>query len=435
MSRVGEQIDARQSPARERATVRLAGTAVLFGALIGLSGMGSAAVAVSLPSIAHDLDAHVGLGGWVIGSYAVALAVSTGLFGRLSDTTGIRASMCVGVLICVVGTVLCVAATDIRVLIAARALQGLGAGAAQVLGLAAVRHLFTGRARVRALAYITGVSILLVGLGPTLGGVLSDTYGWRAAVSVPGPDRGGAGSALATNPGGTGEPSAWTIVGAGLFAVTRPASCCSLAAPPLAAPGLAAGALLVGLGAPLAVWWVRSHPDGFLPRAVLSHRSVLVAAAGQSASIGAWMGLLVVLPSVLAPQGWSATAIGMALVPGAVVGVVATLLAVRVLTRWGPQPVLLMSSTLAVVAVAVSLVGTRGGADRRHGPGLRRVHPGPAGDGRRGRRRRAPRSTTEPPSGRPRSSVSPRLASRPRSPPAGSRPSPRRALLLWEWSH
>jgi MFS family permease len=70
--------------------------ATLVGVLFGLAGMGSAAVAVTLPALARDLGLTTGGSAWVISLYALMLAVATAVYGRLADLAGIRLPLTVG---------------------------------------------------------------------------------------------------------------------------------------------------------------------------------------------------------------------------------------------------------------------------------------------------------------------------------------------------
>ena len=63
--------------------------AALVGLLFGLAGMGSAAVAVTLPAIAADLGLSTGGASWIISLYALMLAVATAVYGRVADLAGI----------------------------------------------------------------------------------------------------------------------------------------------------------------------------------------------------------------------------------------------------------------------------------------------------------------------------------------------------------
>ena len=101
-------------------------------------GMGSAAVAVTLPAIAADLDLSTGGVSWVISLYALMLAVATAVYGRVADLAGIRLPLLVGVVLMAGSAVLGALAPSYEVLLAARVLQGSGAAAVPVLGMAIV---------------------------------------------------------------------------------------------------------------------------------------------------------------------------------------------------------------------------------------------------------------------------------------------------------
>ena len=106
--------------------------AALVGLLFGLAGMGSAAVAVTLPAIAADLDLSTGGVSWVISLYALMLAVATAVYGRVADLAGIRLPLLVGVGLMAGSAVLGALAPSYELLLAARLLQGSGAAAVPV---------------------------------------------------------------------------------------------------------------------------------------------------------------------------------------------------------------------------------------------------------------------------------------------------------------
>ena len=68
----------------------------LLGALFGLAGMGSSSAAIVLPAMAQDLGVGVGVAAWTISLYVLMLAVTTAVYGRVSDLVGIRLPLLVG---------------------------------------------------------------------------------------------------------------------------------------------------------------------------------------------------------------------------------------------------------------------------------------------------------------------------------------------------
>ncbi len=97
-----------------------------------LSALEQTIVAPALPTIGRMLHDVENLS-WVVTAYLLACTAMTPLFGKLSDTYGRRAVMLAAVIIFLLGSVACALAPNMPALIAARALQGVGGGAA--LGL------------------------------------------------------------------------------------------------------------------------------------------------------------------------------------------------------------------------------------------------------------------------------------------------------------
>src|SRR3954462_9185551 len=70
---------------------------LLVGLLFGLAGMGSSSAAIALPVLAQDLDVSTGVSAWAISLYALMLAVTTAVYGRVSDLVGVRLPLLTGV--------------------------------------------------------------------------------------------------------------------------------------------------------------------------------------------------------------------------------------------------------------------------------------------------------------------------------------------------
>lgn len=333
--------------------------ALLLGSLIGLSGMGSAAVAVALPAIVDHFDLPADRGVWVISAYAITLAVGTALYGRAADNAGVRTPLAVGIGLLSAGAVAASLAPGYGGLIAARLLQGAGAGAAPVLTLAAIRVKYGGRARSAALGHLAGMAVAVTALGPVVGGLLTDLLGWRAAVVFPA-------SALVvlallwrSLPSG-GSGARLDYPGALLVAATAAGLVLLVQSPSIGAPAVVAGAALLAGGVPAVLTWVRRRPAGFLPRAVLSEPVVLRSALGGAALPASWFGLLVAIPAVLAAAGWSPLGIGFALLPGALLGVVVSRFVGGTIDRFGARRSITLAAATCVVAVLLGALGATG---------------------------------------------------------------------------
>jgi len=136
-------------------------------------------VQVALPTIQRHLGASFTDLQWVIDAYALTLAAFILTSGSLADRFGRKVVFVVGISIFTAASLLCGAAGSTTVLIAARALQGFGGAAMFATGLALVGQEFQGAERGKAIA-IWGATVGVgVAVGPLVGGVLTDSLGWR----------------------------------------------------------------------------------------------------------------------------------------------------------------------------------------------------------------------------------------------------------------
>ncbi|WP_369138873.1 MFS transporter [Modestobacter versicolor] len=337
---------------------RIAG---LVGLLFGLAAMGSAAVAVTLPAIAADLDLTTGGVSWVISLYALMLAVATAVYGRVADLAGIRLPLVVGVGLMTAGAVLGGLAPSYPVLLGARLLQGMGAAAVPVLGMAIVSARYEGTVRTTALGKVAGTTAAVSALGPLAGGLVADVAGWRAVVVLP-----ALGLLLVPvlwrSVPTTGTGARLDVLGAVLVAGTAAGLVLLIQSPSSGVVIATVGAALLGLGVPAVAARVRRRPEGFLPRAVVREPVVVRSALAASAVPAAWFALLIAVPAVLAGEGWTPLHIGLALLPSALTGFLAPRLAGPLLARLGPARSLAISGVTATVALLVAALGATAGS-------------------------------------------------------------------------
>jgi EmrB/QacA subfamily drug resistance transporter len=147
-----------------------------------------AIVNVALPSIRDDLGIAPSTVQWIVVAYGLPLGGFLLLGGRLADLLGRRRVLLVGLTVFTAASLLAGAVDTVGLLIAARAVQGLGAALIPPAALATIAVTFgEGRERNRALGLYGAVTGISASAGVIASGLLTDTFGWRSVflVNVP----------------------------------------------------------------------------------------------------------------------------------------------------------------------------------------------------------------------------------------------------------
>jgi EmrB/QacA subfamily drug resistance transporter len=161
-------------------------TAVSLATL--MSYLDNNVVNVALPTIEHSL--HLGVSGleWIVSSYLLVLGGLLLVGGRVADVFGRRRMFLAGLAIFTLSSLAAGLAGSADVLIAARAVQGLGAALVMPAGLAIIAATFTNaRERAAAIGIWAAVGALGLALGPVIGGLVSQHlhWGWIFLINVP----------------------------------------------------------------------------------------------------------------------------------------------------------------------------------------------------------------------------------------------------------
>ena len=144
----------------------------------GLVALDSTIIATASSSIAKDLG-HFQQLPWLFSVYLLAQAVSVPIYGRLADVLGRKRLLLVGIGLFLLGSVLCGAAWSMPVLIGARVVQGLGAGAVLPISMTITSDIYTLEERAKTQGYLASVWGVASVVGPTLGGLFSEIGAWR----------------------------------------------------------------------------------------------------------------------------------------------------------------------------------------------------------------------------------------------------------------
>ena len=162
-------------------------TALFFGVV------NTSAVAGVLPDISADLSVDSGQVSWLMTGFMLVYGIAIPFYGRLADIYGARPLFLLGVTIFCIGSLLSALAPNYEFLLTARIVQAAGGAAVPGLGMTLASRAYGPEARGSVLGVIAATIGVGGGIGPLLGGALSESLGWEslffvsvgAAISIP----------------------------------------------------------------------------------------------------------------------------------------------------------------------------------------------------------------------------------------------------------
>ncbi|WP_433198790.1 MDR family MFS transporter [Nocardia sp. CA-107356] len=338
--------------------IPLAATGLGLGML--LSVLDQTIVGIAIPDIATDLGT-VGSLSWIVTCYVLASTATSALYGRLSDRFGRRDVFLTAVGIFTIASALCGIADSLAELVLYRTLQGIGAGALFTIPTIAVAELFPIALRSRVQGAVGAIFAIAAVSGPLLGGLITDTLGWRWIfyVNVPLGILSMALVGTALRLPRSRSTARLDLVGSvllvgtviGVLVITEWSS------------GSHPAGFILGLAAAVVVliggfiWWERRFSDPVLPLHLFTHRGTGTVLA-STLVLGALMyASIVYLPTYLrAAFDMSATAAGLALNPYVVAFVAASFLSGAFAGRTGKYRWLLTIGA-AVICIGFLMLG------------------------------------------------------------------------------
>ncbi|MGC9665990.1 MFS transporter [Planosporangium sp. 12N6] len=306
---------------------------------------------------------------WITNSYLVSYAVLLVPGGRLGDLFGMRRVMLVGLAVFTVASAACGFAQHPEQVIVGRAVQGVGAALLAAQAMAIITRVYPAEQRGRALGVWGAFAGLATAAGPTVGGLLAATVGWRGIFFINLPvGLIGAVLVLLAVPRLRAEVrsrldvTGALLLAAAIFLVVYPLISGERYGwgrvwGPVTIPMLFAAAVVV-LGVFALVQWHQQGRDPLLPFALLRDRNFAIASAVIGVIPGAVAAMLLLIPLYLqTAHRWSAFQAGLLIAVPPFVSVVVARRSGRLSDRWGGKYVLMLGLLLFGLGMAMQLMG------------------------------------------------------------------------------
>ncbi|MFF5218599.1 DHA2 family efflux MFS transporter permease subunit [Micromonospora sp. NPDC000442] len=313
-------------------------------------------VQVMLPTLMRELGAGLDQALWVVNAFVLAYGALLIPGARIGDMLGFRKVLVAGLLVFLVGSVLCGVVGSVPLLVASRCVQAVGGAllVPQTLGLITVA--VPAHRRGTAFGMVGATMALAAIVGPVLGGLLVAELGWRSAFLVNVPLCLGA-LALVRRFVPERAPSrrhrldlgGVVLIAASVGMITYALLTAGRYDTDAAVPVLFGAGLLLFAGF---VRWEQHRREPLVPGALLRHRSFTVSAALAAAQFAVMFGMMLLVTLHLqGTLGSGPVRTGLVFLPMAVVSGVVSPLAGHLTDRWGGRRII----TAGFVAFAVSL--------------------------------------------------------------------------------
>lgn len=332
------------------------GVLLVICAAVFFTVVNASAVVVVLPELGDDLSVEPGALSWVMTGYLLVYGIAIPIYGRLADIHGARSLFLAGLAVFAVGSVVCSLAPDYPLLLAGRVVQAAGGAAIPGLGMTLASRAYGEEQRGFVLGVLGATIGIAGGIGPLIGGALTEIAGWQTIFAA---------SGLAA-----------LILPFGWFVLSReeertPANLDIIGAVALAA--FVGGALLIPSEGPRSGWdsplvllggglvflglvgmviRQRTAAAPFIPREFLGSARYIALVTMSFLVMAANVAPLIGLPLMLAlVHGLTAIEIGLVMLAGAILSSITGVVAGRLSDSQGPRTPAALGAPLMVVAV------------------------------------------------------------------------------------
>ena len=341
--------------------------AVLTSAVF-VSVLNSSMVNVAIPLIKEDFGASEAQVGWVITGFLLVYAIGIPLYGRAADIFSLRRTFALGLIVFALGSLICIVAPSLPLLVFGRIVQAAGGGAVPALASASVVKVLPPGDRGTALGLIVSSVGVGAAVGPVVGGTLVQLAGWHSLfygvlflllILIPGalyalPDIEPTGERGFDVPGGV---LLGLAAGLFLFGITQgqvagfgsPSSWGSFAGAALAAAGFA--------------WRITSAENPFVSPGLFKNRRYVAAVIVGYFSMLVNVSCLVSIPLLVSQvNGLPPGATGLVLAPGAIALAILSPLAGRLSDRIGFKVPVYAGLTIMLLSVLFLSTFAAGGS-------------------------------------------------------------------------
>jgi DHA2 family metal-tetracycline-proton antiporter-like MFS transporter len=157
---------------------------LLWSLTVWLVVMNTTMFNVALPSVLRDFTLSSATASWIVSGYSIVFAIATLTYSRLSDFIPIGRLLLVGLSLLGISSIIGLFANQFYVLLLARLLQAAGAGAVPGLAMVLAGRYIPVSRRGKAMALISSAASLGFGLGPVIGGAITQAFGWHYLFAI-----------------------------------------------------------------------------------------------------------------------------------------------------------------------------------------------------------------------------------------------------------